>query len=163
MPLTLVADVIRPDVVASPVTGLMDALALIVGAAGVGVLVWGAYGAIARLIGAEAALVRGQKTETPTRSLYGPYLVMGIEFLIASSAVKTLASPDWQHVATLGGLVLARTLLSLSLRWETAGVALAPERTALVEHLAPPALPAPGTEQVPQPAVAAAAATTLTS
>src|SRR5262249_53963478 len=121
MPLTLPTwtclpgQMVRPELVTTPVTGLLDALSLIVGAAGVGVLVWGAYGSLSKLIGAEAAQVRGQKPDPAARSQYGPYLVMGMEFMIAASAVKTLASPDWQHILTLGGLVLARTLLSLSL------------------------------------------------
>jgi uncharacterized membrane protein len=165
MPFTLPAQgfvlgqTFRPDLVATPVTGLIDALALILGTAGVGVLLWGAYGALTRLIGAETAQARGQKPDPAARSQYGPYLIMGMEFMIASSAVKTLATPDWQHIATLGGLVVARTLLSLSGRWESSGPAPAVERTALVEHVAAPALPGPAAEAVEQPAVAAATMT----
>ena len=80
LPASLLGQMIRPDVVTTPITGLLDALASIVGTAGVGVMVWGAYGALTRLIGAETAQARGQKVASVPRSQYRPYLIMGMEF-----------------------------------------------------------------------------------
>lgn len=146
------------DAIASPFAGAIDALALIVGAVGLGVMAWGTYGAVLRLIAAEYASARGQKTDAPARPLFSPYLVLGLEFMIAASAVKTLTGTSWQNVVVLGGLVLARTLLSLSLRWESPAD-VAPAHSPAVEPLPPPALTGPAVGNHSEAAVGAASMT----
>jgi uncharacterized membrane protein len=101
--------------------GLLSLLALPVSSIGIAALVWGAYSSVVRLIAAEAAASLGQssRAETSTgRPLFFPYLLGGLEFLIAGSLIRTLAVPDWQQASVLASLVLARTLLGLSGKWE---------------------------------------------
>jgi hypothetical protein len=74
-----------------------------------------------------------------------------VEFLIAGCLIKTLAVPDWQQATVLASLVVARTLLGLSAKWEgTLGAGVCAEKlaappvpaTALeAAETQPPALP----------------------
>jgi uncharacterized membrane protein len=110
------------DLWTESVNGLIGSLSLVVSAVGVAVIVWGAYSAAVRLIASETAAARGQSPKAggpAARLLFLSYLLPGLEFMIAGGVIKTLAVPDWQHAAVLAGLVLARALLGLSVRWET--------------------------------------------
>jgi uncharacterized membrane protein len=118
----LFAQQARPDLLSSTVSGITDSLSLIVGLAGVGIILWGAYGTLVRLIATETALGRGiqPKTESqPTRPAFTSYVLMGLEFLIAATLIRLVSAPDWQHLAMLGGIVLTRLVLSLNVRWES--------------------------------------------
>jgi uncharacterized membrane protein len=147
-----------PEVVANPAYGLIDSLALIVGAAGAGVIVWGAYCSIVRLIAAEAAAARGQVPKSDTavsRQPFSAYLLLGLEFLIAANVIKALLTPDWQHIVALGGLVLIRTIITLDVRWETSRT-LSLRGPEAMERLNGPPEVAPSIEE---PVVAATTAT----
>ena len=39
-------------------------------------------------------------------------IVFGLEFMVASDVVRTMASPDYSNIIFLGGLVIIRTVLS---------------------------------------------------
>jgi uncharacterized membrane protein len=115
------ADAARPELLTGTVSGLIDSLSLIMGLAGISVMMWGAYGSLVRLIATETVAARGQpaKAEPPTaRPAFAWYLLMGLEFLIAASAIKLLVAPDWHNLAVLGAVAVIRTFLSLSQRWE---------------------------------------------
>lgn len=117
----LFADSPPPDVMANTLSGLVDALSLVVGTAGIGVLLCGAYATAVGLIGSQLAAARGpgpKAGQEPTRFLFVPYLLLGLEFIIAAGVIKTLVHPDWQNVTVLGGIVLIRTVAGLSLHWE---------------------------------------------
>jgi uncharacterized membrane protein len=136
----------QPDVWTGPVAGLAGSLSLIVSGIGVVVIVWGAYSSVLRMIASETAAARGQlsKADAATgRAVFATYLLPGLDFLAAGCAIKTLAAPDWQQAALLGGLVLARTLISLSLRWGVAPVGVK-EAVPAAPRLAPPPTPADG-------------------
>jgi uncharacterized membrane protein len=123
VPPALLADTPTPDFMANTITGLVDSLALVVGVVGIGVLLCGTYAIAVRLIGSQLAAARGPgptvEPETP-RLQFVPYLLLGLEFIIAAGAIKTLVHPDWQSVAVLGGMVLIRAVAGFSLHWETA-------------------------------------------
>jgi uncharacterized membrane protein len=56
------------------------------------------------------------------RSDFGKSILLGLEFLIASDIVGTVAvGPTFQDLAVLGLLVLIRTFLSFSLEMEISG------------------------------------------
>src|SRR5262249_40618852 len=114
--------VARPETWTNSVSGLVDPVAFIVGAVGAGVIVWGTYTAVVRLLSTETAAAPGQavKPAPVNPPLFAAYLLLGLEFIIAANVIKTLTTPDWQHVALLGVVVMVRTLVSLSLRWENA-------------------------------------------
>ncbi|MFA5117507.1 MAG: DUF1622 domain-containing protein [Candidatus Omnitrophota bacterium] len=42
----------------------------------------------------------------------GSYLVLALEFFIASDIVKTIITPTWQSLGILGAIVIIRTILS---------------------------------------------------
>ncbi|MCM8787547.1 MAG: DUF1622 domain-containing protein [Candidatus Omnitrophica bacterium] len=42
----------------------------------------------------------------------GSYLVLALEFFIASDIIKTIITPTWQGLGILGAIVVIRTILS---------------------------------------------------
>ena len=42
----------------------------------------------------------------------GSYLVLALEFFIASDIVRTIITPSWQSLGILGAIVVIRTVLS---------------------------------------------------
>lgn len=125
---------------ANPAYSLLESLSMVVGAAGAGVIVWGAYCSVVRLIAAETALARGQtpRSETSGRPVFATYVLLGLEFLIAANIIKTLVTPDWQHVAMLAGIVVIRAVISLNLRWEASRAFGAREPAPVERLIAPP-------------------------
>jgi uncharacterized membrane protein len=134
--------------------GFLSLLALLVGSIGIAGIVWGAYSAVVRQIAAEAGAAQGQASRAdtpPGRPVFFGYLLAGLEFLIAGCLIKTLAAPDWQQACVLASLVLARTLLGLSARWEgslglagsleKAAAPAAPLQALGIAESQPPALP----------------------
>lgn len=49
------------------------------------------------------------------RATFGTYLLLGLEFLIASDILKTVLEPTLNELAILGGIVVLRTVLSVFL------------------------------------------------
>lgn len=49
------------------------------------------------------------------RATFGTYLLLGLEFLIASDILKTVLEPGLNELAILGGIVMLRTILSIFL------------------------------------------------
>lgn len=52
------------------------------------------------------------------RASFGTYLLLGLEFLIASDILKTVLEPGLNELAILGGIVVLRTVLSIFLNRE---------------------------------------------
>ena len=52
------------------------------------------------------------------KRLTGTYLLLGLEFLIASDILKTVLEPTLNELAILGGIVVLRTVLSVFLNKE---------------------------------------------
>lgn len=52
------------------------------------------------------------------RAVFGTYLLLGLEFLIASDILKTVLEPTLNELAILGGVVVLRTVLSVFLNKE---------------------------------------------
>ena len=52
------------------------------------------------------------------RADFGTYLLLGLEFLIASDILKTVVDPTLDELAILGRLVVVRTVLSVFLNKE---------------------------------------------
>jgi uncharacterized membrane protein len=55
---------------------------------------------------------------TDARLRLGPRLVLALEFFIAADILKTVIAPTPHEVALLGGVILIRTVLSLSIAYE---------------------------------------------
>lgn len=78
-----------------------------------------------------AALYRLVVRQLPTRSTVDPapaqpdvrlqlgqHLVLALEFMIAADILKTVLAPTLQDLAYLGGIILIRTVLSISIAYE---------------------------------------------
>jgi uncharacterized membrane protein len=115
---------LAPDFMSETWPGLAGALSIIVGAVGVGILLCGAYSTVVRLISRQVAGARGAITnpeqEAPGQPLTAS-LMVSLDFLIGAAIIQTLIATDWQHVTSLGGLVVVRAVAGLGFRWEAAG------------------------------------------
>jgi uncharacterized membrane protein len=66
----------------------------------------------------------GRKAYKVLRESFGGIILLGLELLVAADLVRTVAiAPTMENVATLGLIVLIRTILSFSLEIEIEGVA----------------------------------------
>lgn len=67
-----------------------------------------------------AALARRAVSErlTKVRLALAERLVLCLEFLIAADILKTVLAPTLDQLAVLGGVILIRTVLSLSIAYE---------------------------------------------
>lgn len=52
------------------------------------------------------------KANEAIRVKLGSYLVLALEFFIASDIIKTIITPTWQGLGILGAIVVIRTILS---------------------------------------------------
>ena len=78
------------------------------------------YGALIAII---SFIINELKRITPTnirklRAVFGTYLLLGLEFLIASDILKTVLEPTMNELIILGGIVVVRTILSVFLNKE---------------------------------------------
>lgn len=66
----------------------------------------------------------GRKAYKVLRESFGGIILLGLELLVAADLVRTVAiAPTIENVATLGLIVLIRTVLSFSIEIEIEGVA----------------------------------------
>lgn len=96
---------------------VLHVAALLVGAIGVLVILFGVCRGTLMLIKTEAT---GSKTidRNTLRMDLGYYLLLGLEFLVAADIIETLLAPDLEHILVLGAIVVIRTAISFSLNWE---------------------------------------------
>ncbi len=90
-------------------------------ALGILVIIWGVVCAATQLVRMESRRLRGKEYKLEAVALRQHlvyYLLLGLEFLIAVDVIETLLNPDWNELGILGGLIVVRTLVSLSLTWE---------------------------------------------
>ena len=83
------------------------------------IVIYGAIIAFCAFIRNESRRFTGKYSFTATRELradLGTYLLLGLEFLIASDILKT--EPSLNELAILGGVVILRTVLSIFLNKE---------------------------------------------
>jgi uncharacterized membrane protein len=101
-------------------THVMDVISKVFAAVGVAVII---VGFVLALLSAARALARGQgKLYTTVRQQFGRSILLGLEILIAADLIRTVAvAPTARNVLILGGIVLIRTVLSLSLEVEIEG------------------------------------------
>jgi len=91
--------------------------ALIIGAIGVLVILYGVARGTVKLIKTELAGSQTRDRNTLRMDL-GYYLLLGLEFLVAADVIETLLAPNLEHVLVLGAIVVIRTVISFSLNWE---------------------------------------------
>jgi uncharacterized membrane protein len=100
----------------------MDDVAKVFEAVGVAVL---AIGFVLGFVQAGIAFVRGEErsaTYRALRSFVGRTILLSLEILVAADLIRTVAvDPSLENVASLGVIVLIRTILSFSLDVEIEG------------------------------------------
>jgi uncharacterized membrane protein len=99
---------------------VIEHIGKVVDAAGVGVMILGAFGATV------LAVYRLQQRQDDTYRLYrrqlGRSILLGLELLVAADIIRTVAvTPTVRSVGVLAGIVLIRTFLSFSLELEITG------------------------------------------
>ncbi|MCM8782381.1 MAG: DUF1622 domain-containing protein [Candidatus Omnitrophica bacterium] len=77
------------------------------------ITIWGILVSLIEFIRKEIFFRGDQIRSNETiRIKLGSYLVLALEFFIASDIIKTIITPTWQGLGTLGAIVVIRTILS---------------------------------------------------
>lgn len=85
------------------------------------IVVYGAIIALFDFLKNEAMRFTGRYSPTNIRKIragFGTYMLLGLEFLIASDILKTVLEPGWNELLILAGIVVLRTVLSFFLNKE---------------------------------------------
>lgn len=102
-------------------THFLNLLATIISVASLLIVTYGALIGIIAFLKNELKRLSGNYSVTNIRKLravFGTYLLLGLEFLIASDILKTVLEPTLNELAILGGIVILRTILSVFLNKE---------------------------------------------
>jgi len=102
-------------------SGVLEYVIPALAACGVAVMVWGVATALVRFVKLELCLLSGKTCDwrkEDIRQHLGYHLLLGLEFLIAVDVIESVQEPTWEQLGILGGIVLVRTIISVSLHWE---------------------------------------------
>lgn len=103
------------------ITYYLNILVVVISSISLAIVVYGAVIAFYEFLRNELKRFAGNYTVTNIRKLradLGTYLLLGLEFLIASDILKTVLEPGLDELAILGGIVVLRTVLSIFLNRE---------------------------------------------
>lgn len=99
----------------------LNILATIIGVISLLIVTYGVFVGFIAFLHNEFKRINGTYTINNVRQLradFGSYLLLGLEFLIASDILKTVVDPTLDELAILGGVVIVRTVLSVFLNKE---------------------------------------------
>lgn len=102
-------------------THFLDLLAVVISVTSLLIVTYGALIGIISFLKNKIRRFTGGYSITNIRKLratFGTYLLLGLEFLIASDILKTVLEPTLNELALLGGIVVLRTILSVFLNKE---------------------------------------------
>ena len=102
-------------------TQFLSLLATIISVISLLIVTYGALIAILSFILNELKRITGTYTPTNIRKLravFGTYLLLGLEFLIASDILKTVLEPTMNELIILGGIVVVRSIFSVFLNYD---------------------------------------------
>ena len=102
-------------------THFLDLLAAVISVTSLLIVTYGALIGIISFLKNEIRRFTGGYSITNIRKLratFGTYLLLGLEFLIASDILQTVLEPTLNELALLGGIVVLRTILSVFLNKE---------------------------------------------
>ena len=98
-------------------------ISLAIGFFGIAVIVWGVLLCIIKLVSLEVRRFMGANDPVARENLrhhLAYYLMLGLELLVAADIVNTIMEPKLEELYVLGGIVLIRTAISVSINWELA-------------------------------------------
>lgn len=99
----------------------LNTVATVISVISLAVVSYGALIAFIRFTANELNRFRGRYSPLNIQRLrvnFGTYLLLGLEFLIASDILKTVLEPTLYELGILGGIVVLRTILSIFLNRE---------------------------------------------
>ena len=101
-------------------THFLDLLAAVISVTSLLIVTYGALIGIISFLKNEIRRTGGYSITNirKLRATFGTYLLLGLEFLIASDILKTVLEPTLNELALLGGIVVLRTILSVFLNKE---------------------------------------------
>ena len=92
---------------------LINSVSLVLNLIGAGIVVWGILLSTLDFLGKELFNRRKLlELNEIIRLKLGSYLVLSLEFFIASDIVRTVITPTWESLGMLGAIVVIRTVLS---------------------------------------------------
>lgn len=111
-------------------SSFLNSLATIISVTSLLIVTYGALIGAISFLGNEIKRFTGGYSTINIRKLratFGTYLLLGLEFLIASDILKTVLEPTLNELAILGGIVVLRTILSVFLNKEIKELETTPE------------------------------------
>ncbi|MBP3710059.1 MAG: DUF1622 domain-containing protein [Treponema sp.] len=101
---------------------ILDNVEFAISVISITVVIYGSVRAIIDFIKDEVLYSRNEEVKAHSlmaiRADFGVYLMIALQFLIAADIIRTILKPDLMELATLGGIVLLRTVLSIFLERE---------------------------------------------
>ncbi len=100
---------------------LMHLVSIAIGLVGCLIMTYGVAIAFLRFFKVEWLFWGGQQPQREREALRNQlayYLLLSLEFLIAADIIDTIVQPGLEELAILGGILVIRTVISLSLSWE---------------------------------------------
>lgn len=98
---------------------VINAISLILNVIAVLITLWGIVIALSEFLRKELSFKKDSVKSNKAISIrLGSYLVLALEFFIASDIIKTVATPTWESLGILAVIVIVRTVLSFFLTKE---------------------------------------------
>lgn len=95
------------------VHSVISILSLVINLIGASITVWGILLALVAFLYKEIFnRKRAIELNELIRLTLGSYLVLALEFFIASDIIKTVITPSWESLGMLGAIIIIRTVLS---------------------------------------------------
>lgn len=92
---------------------IVNSTSLALNVIGALITIWGIIISLHEFLKKELLLKEDSvKLNETIRIKLGSYLVLALEFFIASDIIKTIITPTWQSLGILGTIVVIRTILS---------------------------------------------------
>jgi len=100
---------------------IVNIIRIAISGIGIVVIVWGVLMTVLKLLQLEYKRFRGMnicKSRELLRHHFSSYLLIGLEFMIASDIIHTVLKPTMQDLIVLGSMVAIRTVISYFLNKE---------------------------------------------
>ncbi len=96
-------------------------IAITIGIAGSIIITWGAMVTVFQFITVETKRLAGKSSlvsREQTRSIFGSYLLLGLDFMLAADMIHTIHNPELNELYALGLIVAIRSVISYFLTKE---------------------------------------------